>query len=395
MPEKLVIEYMGHRGDGVAEAADGPIYVPVRAAGRDGRGRAGRRPSRPPPSRCTSTSRARAHRADLPAFRRVRRLRHAALARWRDYRAWKRDLVVEALAAGRLDRAGRRSDRCPWRRPPPRGPACPARHARRARSRLLRRRAPTTWSPIDRCPILAPRLDGAIEAAWAIAEVLDPAGKPLDIQVTATDAGLDIDVRGSGPLTSPLHDGAGARRRAARSRAAHPPRRTGGAARAPTVRIGKRDRDPAAGGVPASDRDGRSRAGAAGPRRVRGRQKYRRSVRRHRPVRAAACRERARSRRRQRRSRDRARSSARPRPPPGSSRSTASAATCSAVRFVAAELNRFDAVVFDPPRQGAQAQARELAASARAARSSRCPAMPRRSRATPRLLSTAATGSSR
>ena len=32
--------------------------------------------------------------------------------------------------------------------------------------------------------------------------------------------------------------------------------------------------------------------------------------------------------------------------------------------FVAAELNRFEAVVFDPPRQGAQAQARELAASA-------------------------------
>jgi 23S rRNA (uracil1939-C5)-methyltransferase len=31
--------------------------------------------------------------------------------------------------------------------------------------------------------------------------------------------------------------------------------------------------------------------------------------------------------------------------------------------FLAAELNRFDAVVFDPPRQGAQAQSREIAAS--------------------------------
>src|SRR5262249_57341975 len=35
-----------------------------------------------------------------------------------------------------------------------------------------------------------------------IAEVLAAGHKPLDIQVTATDAGLDVDVRGSGPLTA-------------------------------------------------------------------------------------------------------------------------------------------------------------------------------------------------
>src|SRR5205807_3763225 len=58
--------------------------------------------------------------------------------------------------------------------------------------------------PIDRCPILDPHLDGAIEAAWAIAEPLISAGKPLDIQVTATDSGLDVDVRGSGPLATAM-----------------------------------------------------------------------------------------------------------------------------------------------------------------------------------------------
>ena len=42
---------------------------------------------------------------------------------------------------------------------------------------------------IDRCPILAPGLAGAIQAGWAIAEALVPLAKPLDIQVTATDAG--------------------------------------------------------------------------------------------------------------------------------------------------------------------------------------------------------------
>jgi 23S rRNA (uracil1939-C5)-methyltransferase len=38
----------------------------------------------------------------------------------------------------------------------------------------------------------------------AIAEALNVTEKPLDIAVTATDAGLDIDVRGSGPLKPPL-----------------------------------------------------------------------------------------------------------------------------------------------------------------------------------------------
>ena len=41
--------------------------------------------------------------------------------------------------------------------------------------------------PVDRCPILDPGLDGALDAAWALAEPLMPTGKPLDIQITATD----------------------------------------------------------------------------------------------------------------------------------------------------------------------------------------------------------------
>src|SRR5256885_16691812 len=56
--------------------------------------------------------------------------------------------------------------------------------------------------PIDRCPILDPALGGALDAAWALAEALAPVRKPLDIQVTATKGGLDIDVRGSGPLSA-------------------------------------------------------------------------------------------------------------------------------------------------------------------------------------------------
>jgi 23S rRNA (uracil1939-C5)-methyltransferase len=56
--------------------------------------------------------------------------------------------------------------------------------------------------PIDRCPVLAPQLKGAIEAARAVARALKPQNKPLDIQATASDAGIDMDVRGSGALNA-------------------------------------------------------------------------------------------------------------------------------------------------------------------------------------------------
>src|SRR5262249_54269721 len=58
--------------------------------------------------------------------------------------------------------------------------------------------------PIDRCPILDPALSGALDAAWALAEPMIKIGKPLDIQGTATKGGLDVDVRGSGPLPPAL-----------------------------------------------------------------------------------------------------------------------------------------------------------------------------------------------
>src|SRR5262249_46389626 len=125
-------------------------------------------------------------------------LQHWAAPR---YRAWKRALVVEALAQAGLDAPvgelidahgeGRRRGVFPApRRGGPRAGAAGGFAAARAHQVVA----------IDRCPILAPGLDGAIEAAWAIAELLKPMRKALDIQVTASDAGLDVDVRGSGPL---------------------------------------------------------------------------------------------------------------------------------------------------------------------------------------------------
>lgn len=53
---------------------------------------------------------------------------------------------------------------------------------------------------IDACPLLAPELRDALGAARDIAQILAPRGKPLDIAATATPAGIDIDLRGAGPL---------------------------------------------------------------------------------------------------------------------------------------------------------------------------------------------------
>ena len=57
---------------------------------------------------------------------------------------------------------------------------------------------------VAHCPLFAPGLADAVPAARAIATVLAATGKPLDIAVTATQGGMDVDVRGSGPLEDAL-----------------------------------------------------------------------------------------------------------------------------------------------------------------------------------------------
>src|SRR5262249_52425724 len=125
-------------------------------------------------------------------------LQHWSLA---EYHLWKRSLVAEAMAqagivapvADLVDAHGAGRRRAVF-------------HARRGTHDVLEVgfTAPRAHHivPIDDCPILAPGLAGAVRAAWAIAEVLKGAGKPLDIQATATDSGLDIDVRGSGAVAA-------------------------------------------------------------------------------------------------------------------------------------------------------------------------------------------------
>jgi 23S rRNA (uracil1939-C5)-methyltransferase len=207
--EQLTISRLGHRGDGIADTPSGPVYVPYAL------------PSETVTVEAVAGHPDRRHllHVDKPSHERVAPIcKHfgvcggCAIQHWSlaEYHQWKRSLVVEALGQAGLvapvdeqivDAHGKGRRRATL-------------HARRGPHDVLEVgfTAPRAHHivAIDRCPILAPGLDGAIAAAWAIAEVLKPANKPLDIQATATDHGMDVDVRGSGPL-NPAHSTALAR----------------------------------------------------------------------------------------------------------------------------------------------------------------------------------------
>ena len=208
MAERLTVTRVGHLGDGIADTPDGPAFIPYALPGETVE-------VEPQPGH---PDRRHLLRVDVASPERIAPIcphfgscGGCAVQHWRDerYRTWKRDLVVTALAQADLGiavedlvdahGAGRRRA---------------VLHARRGTHDVLAvgfaaRRAHSIVA-IDRCPILAPSMRGTIEAAWAIAEALEPARKPLDIHVTAATEGLDIDVRGSGPLR-PAHAAALAR----------------------------------------------------------------------------------------------------------------------------------------------------------------------------------------
>ena len=178
----------------MAETASGPLYVPgalpdeIVDAERDGeRGRllAIARPSRlrvepfcPYFGRCGGCV-----------------AQHAAPGLYAD---WKRDKVVAALA-----RAGVEAEVVPLLDAHGAGRRRVTLHARDAdgamRVGFMEARSHRLVA-IDRCPIAVPGLARAPEVAARLAGAIGRIGKPLDVLVTATAAGLDVELRGSGPL---------------------------------------------------------------------------------------------------------------------------------------------------------------------------------------------------
>jgi 23S rRNA (uracil1939-C5)-methyltransferase len=200
--DRLTIDHIGRQGDGVVLTKAGSVYVPYTLPGETVETEPW--PGHPDRGHLLRVETASSERI-APICPHFGVCGGCALQHWQTarYRAWKRDLVVDALRQAGIAApvedlvdahgAGRRRA---------------VLHARGATHDVLEvgfaARQAHHIVPIDRCPILAPGLGGLIEAAWAMAEALRPAGKPLDIQATATDAGIDVDIRGSGPLDPQL-----------------------------------------------------------------------------------------------------------------------------------------------------------------------------------------------
>jgi 23S rRNA (uracil1939-C5)-methyltransferase len=197
--QELVIDGLGHRGEGFVRSAQGPVYIPGALPGELVRARVfGDRGKleeivRPNPQRVAPI---------CPYFGDCGGCATQHLGRDL-YRQWKREILVGALAQARVEG--------------PIDPLIDAHGEGRRRAVFHARFAPEGARvelgfmqarahrivEIESCPILSPAMAGALAAARALAAFLRGVGKPLDINVTATLTGLDIDIRGCGALDFP------------------------------------------------------------------------------------------------------------------------------------------------------------------------------------------------
>jgi len=189
---------IGHRGDGIAGTSPQAVYVPLALPGElvrigpgDGRRAELREILEASPDRVE------------PFCPRFGRCGGCSLQHWREapYRAWKRDLVAAAFGQRGIavevedlvDAHGAGRRRATF-------------HAARAGNRIevgfmgLRSRRIVD---LDRCPVLSAGLGRAPSIARDLAGLL-ARGRPIDIALTETDTGLDCDVRGVGEAPAAL-----------------------------------------------------------------------------------------------------------------------------------------------------------------------------------------------
>ncbi|WP_230530681.1 class I SAM-dependent RNA methyltransferase [Microvirga roseola] len=195
MAEQVTITRLGAKADGIAESASGPVFVPKVLTGetvtieRDGSHARLVSVDAPSPERETPF---------CPYFDEcggcaTQHMKHGF------YQTWKRDILAHTLRQARIEA--------------PIEPLIDAHGEGRRRVTLHVRfperamhvgyMAPRSHRIVEIafCPIAEPGLkERAPVVARAIGEHLSAARKPLDVQITNTQTGLDVDVRGHGPL---------------------------------------------------------------------------------------------------------------------------------------------------------------------------------------------------
>ena len=202
MAERLTIERLGQRGDGVALTDRGPVYVPYALPGETVLAEVAGDRGRLVALETAAPSRV---AAPCPLFGTCGgcAAQHMGAP---DYLAWKSGQI-----AATLRQAGVETEIRPMVHAHGAGRRRVVFHARRVESEGRSRMAVGFMAarshdliPIAFCPLLVPELGRAPEVALALAEACAKSAKPLDIQVTATLGGLDVDLRGHGPASPRL-----------------------------------------------------------------------------------------------------------------------------------------------------------------------------------------------
>src|SRR5258708_30074093 len=166
--ERLVIDHVGHRGDGVAVADGEAVYVPYTLGGETVEVETvpGHHPDR---RRLLAVEHASGARI-APFCPHFTVCGGCAIQHWEveRYRAWKRQIVVETLAQAKID-----CEVAPLIDAHGLGRRRVTLHARMGTHDVLKVGFAAAGShdiiPVDRCPMLSPGLDGALDAAWALA----------------------------------------------------------------------------------------------------------------------------------------------------------------------------------------------------------------------------------
>lgn len=196
MAERFEIARLGGAGDGIADTPTGPVPVAYALPGETVVAeRVGNR------YRAVEIERASADRAE-PFCRHFGRCGGCVFQHLEEkaYTAWKHDKVVTSLARQGLgqsvepllDGHGEGRRRVVF-------------HLRQVEGDVragFMEAGTHRLVPIDHCPITVPGLRRASEVAEALGRVLGSA-KPIDAAVTASAGGLDVDLRGSGRPSEP------------------------------------------------------------------------------------------------------------------------------------------------------------------------------------------------